>query len=95
MNGTATHLAKRKVLRGPQQNARFLRQRMKHGNEKKIYYFRQSYLSLLEGEGSITYFTSPVLIRKFQIDWFKIPLLGEAESAVRLLTSTLVCCPGT
>ena len=63
--------------------------------KKKKDYFRQSYLSLSEGEGSITYFTSPVLIRKFQIDWFKIPLLGEAESAVRLLTSTLVCCPGT
>ena len=65
------------------------------GMKKKKDYFRQSYLSLSEGEGSITYFTSSVLNRKFQIDWFKIPLLGEAESAVRLVSSTLVCCPGT
>ena len=29
--------------------------------------------------------TSLVRIRKFQADWFKIPLLGEAEIAVRFV----------
>ena len=31
--------------------------------------------------------TSLVLIKKFQTEWFKIPLLGEAETAVRFTKS--------
>ena len=59
-----------------------------HGSGKKRKdYFMQDYLPLEEGKGSIMQITSPVLIRKFQIDWFKIPLLGEAEIAVRLGTT--------
>ena len=54
------------------------------GMKKKEIFFRQSYLSLSEGEGSIMYFTSPVLVRKVQIDWFKIPLLGEAKIGAKL-----------
>ena len=33
--------------------------------------------------GSIKQMTSLVLIRKFQTDWFKIPLLGEAKTSIR------------
>lgn len=34
--------------------------------------------------------TSIVLIRKFQTSWFKIPLLGEAETPISLSTLCLV-----
>lgn len=34
-------------------------------------------------EGSIEGITTLLLTRKFQIDWFKITFLGEAEIAIR------------
>lgn len=46
--------------------------------------FRQGYLLLGEGRGLVMQITSPMLISKFQPDWFKIPLVGEAETAVSL-----------
>lgn len=45
---------------------------------KRMGYFRQSHLLL--GEAEILSGTST----EFQTDWFKIPLLGEAETAIGL-----------
>lgn len=47
-------------------------------------YFRQSHLPSVEGRGPITPITLLVLLRKFCTHWFKIPLLREAESKIRL-----------
>lgn len=54
------------------------------GNEKLRVDFRQGHL-LGEDRGLIRQITPQTLIRKFLTDWVKIPLLAEAETAVRLL----------
>ena len=36
------------------------------------------------GQGSSSPATSPGLTRSFLIDWFKIPFLGEAKTAIKL-----------
>lgn len=41
-------------------------------------------------QGFIMQITSLVLIKKFQTDQFKIPLLEKAETAIRLVTKFLV-----
>lgn len=50
-------------------------------------YFRRSHLPFREAKPVKRQVTSLVLIRKFQIEGFKIALLGEAETAVRLVLS--------
>lgn len=53
------------------------------GKEKIKYYFRLGYLPLGGRAEGLMQVTSGV-IRKFQTVWFKIPLLGEAETAISL-----------
>ena len=65
-------------------------------------YFRQGYFLLGEGGGSgvgLRQVTLLVLTRKFQTDWFKVPLLREAETAIKswfavlgTSDSFLACC---
>ena len=50
--------------------------------------FRQDPLPLGEGKPLIQDITSLVLIRKFQVGWFKILLVGKAEIAVRFATKS-------
>ena len=45
--------------------------------------FRQDPLHLGEGKPLIQKITSLVLIRKFQVDWFEILLVGKTETAIR------------
>lgn len=62
----------------------FYRQKEGGTRKLKVGYFRQGYLPLEKGRGSylIDYFWS--VVRKFQTDWLKILLLGEAKTAIRL-----------
>lgn len=62
--------------------------RQKEGGTKKlgVGYFRQGYFPLVGGGvgWGLMQITSLMWIRKFQTDWFKIPLLGEAETPIKL-----------
>ena len=62
--------------------------RNEEGKKQRADHFRQGHLSLKArySRGLIGQIISLVLIGKFQTDWFKIPLLGKAETAVRLGT---------
>ena len=62
----------------------FSRQKEGIPRKFKVGYFGECYLAFGEGRGSYEQMTSPVLTRKFQTDWLKIPLLGEAETVIRL-----------
>ena len=59
------------------------RRRAKQGNEKGLF---QAKLPSLRGQGrrGFIWQTPHWLIRKSQTDWFKIPFLGGAETALRL-----------
>lgn len=54
------------------------------GNERKEH-IKQGHLSLGAGNdrGLIRHITPLVLIRKFHIDWFKIPLVEETETTIK------------
>lgn len=59
---------------------------------KNVDYFRQGQLPLREGWGFNLADDPTSVVRKFQIDWFRIPVLGEAETAIRLLVKLLSFC---
>ena len=76
MNGAVSHPGIRKELRGSYKMEGFYRQR---GTGKRVIT-----TSFFGGwKGSIEGITTLLLTRKFQIDWFKITFLGEAETAIR------------
>ena len=52
---------------------------------KRICYVRQGTFPLGRSVGLIRQITSLVLSRKFLTDWFKILLLGEAATEIRLV----------
>ena len=52
---------------------------------KRVDYFLQGHLRLSKSRGLIRQIVSLVWIRKFQIDWLKTSLLGDAETAIWLV----------
>ena len=94
MNQAASHLANGEKLQGAIQNTRFLkaeRGQVKEVKTQRKELFRARSPSFEERTRSVMQITSGMLIRKFQPDWFKIPFLGETETAVRLGIMFLVC----
>ena len=83
-NPAAPHPATRKVLEGFVQDGRVYEQN--EGGTKKfsVGYSGKDTFPLGKAGGLIWQVTLLVLVKKFQVDWFKIPLPGEAETAIRL-----------